>query len=127
MDTDAIQKLVDSLGVAVNSIWQMKPVIVQQHVYSSAAVLIVGLIFLVIAFFVAHKYCNCDADLTNASMIAFFFLCSYHCDRSYFDSVWHVFFYQLDDSPRRMLYQIYHESLLDKKNGPLTRGGFSFT
>lgn len=73
MDADAIQKLADSLGVAVNSIWQMKPVIVQQHVYSSAAALIVGLIFLVIAFFVAHKYCNCDADLTDASMIAFLF------------------------------------------------------
>lgn len=73
MDANAIQKLADSLGVAVDSIWQMKPAIVQQHVYSSVVVIIVGLIFLAIAFFVARKYCNCNADITDASMIAFIF------------------------------------------------------
>lgn len=73
MDADAIQKLADSLGVAVNSIWQMKPAIVQQHVYNSVVAIIVGLIFLAIAFFVARKYCNCDADITDASGIAFIF------------------------------------------------------
>lgn len=73
MDANAIQKLADSLGVAVNSIWQMKPVIVQQHVYDSVVAIIFGLIFLVIAFFVARKHCNCNADITDASMIAFIF------------------------------------------------------
>lgn len=73
MNANAIQKLADSLGVTVDSIWQMKPAIIQQHIYSSVVVIIVELIFLVIAFFVAHKYCNCDADLTDASMIAFLF------------------------------------------------------
>lgn len=73
MDADAIQKLADSLGVAVNSIWQMKPVIVQQHVYNSVVAIIIGLIFLAIAFFVASKYYNCNADITDASVIAFIF------------------------------------------------------
>ena len=73
MDANTIQKLADSLGVAVNSIWQMKPVIVQQHVYDSVVAIIVGLIFLAIAFFVARKHCNCNADITDASMIAFIF------------------------------------------------------
>lgn len=73
MDADAIQKLADSLGVAVNSIWQMKPVIVQQHVCNSVMAIIVGLIFLAIAFFVVRKYCNYNADITDASMIAFIF------------------------------------------------------
>ena len=73
MDANAIQKLADSLGVAVNSIWQMKPAIVQQHVCSSVVVIIVGLIFLAIEFFVARKHCNCNADITDASMIAFVF------------------------------------------------------
>lgn len=73
MDADAIQKLADSLGMAVDSIWQMKPVIVQQHVYSSVVAIVVGLIFLVIAFFVVRKYCNCNADIDDASMIAFIF------------------------------------------------------
>lgn len=73
MDANAIQKLADSLGVAVNSIWQMKPVIVQQHVCNSVVAIIFGLIFLVIAFFVAHKHCNCNADIDAASIIAFFF------------------------------------------------------
>ena len=73
MDANAIQKLADSLGVAVNLIWQMKPAIVQQHVYSSVVAIIVGLVFLVIAFFVARKYCNCNANITDASTIAFVF------------------------------------------------------
>ena len=51
----------------------MKPVIVQQHVYDSVVAIIVGLIFLAIAFFVARKHCNCNADITDASMIAFIF------------------------------------------------------
>ena len=73
MNANAIQKLADSLGVTVDSIWQMKPAIIQQHIYSSVVVIIVGLIFLVIAFFVAHKYCNCNANITDASMVAFIF------------------------------------------------------
>lgn len=73
MDTGAIQKLADSLGVTVDSIWQMKSAIIQQHIYSSVVVIIVGLIFLVIAFFVARKYCNCNANITDASMVAFIF------------------------------------------------------
>lgn len=73
MDADAIQKLADSLGVAVNLIWQMKPAIVQQHVYSSVMAIIFGLIFLAIAFFVVRKYCNCNADIDDASIIAFVF------------------------------------------------------
>lgn len=73
MDANAIQKLADSLGVAVNSIWQMKPVIVQQHVCNSVVAIIVGLIFLAIAFFVVRKYCNCNADITDASVTAFIF------------------------------------------------------
>lgn len=73
MDANAIQKLADSLGVAVNAIWQMKPVIVQQHVYSSIVAIIIGLIFLAIAFFVIRKYCNCNADIDDASTIAFVF------------------------------------------------------
>lgn len=73
MDANAIQKLADSLGVAVNSIWQMKPAIVQQHVYNSVVAIIIGLIFLVIAFFVFRKYCNCNADISDASIIAFVF------------------------------------------------------
>ena len=71
MDANTIQKLADSLGVAVNSIWQMKPVIVQQHVYNNIVTIIIGLIFLAIAFFVARKYCNCNADIDNAPMIVF--------------------------------------------------------
>lgn len=73
MNANAIQKLADSLGVTVDSIWQMKPAIIQQHIYSSVVVIIIGLIFLVIAFFVARKYCNCNADITDASMVAFIF------------------------------------------------------
>lgn len=73
LDANTIQKLADSLGTSVDSIWQMKPVIVQQHVYSSVVVIIVGLIFLAIAFFVARKHCNCNTDITDASMIAFIF------------------------------------------------------
>ena len=71
MDANAIQKLADSLGVAVNSIWQMKPVIVQQHVYNNIVTIIIGLIFLTIAFFVARRYCICNADITDAPMIVF--------------------------------------------------------
>lgn len=73
MDADTIQKLADSLGVAVNSIWQMKPVIVQQHVCNSVVTIIFGLIFLAIAFFVARKYYNCNADITDAPVIVFIF------------------------------------------------------
>lgn len=73
MDANAIQKLADSLGVAINSIWQMKPVIVQQHVCDSVVAIIFGLIFLAIAFFVVRKYCNCNADIDDASIIAFIF------------------------------------------------------
>lgn len=73
MDANAIQKLADSLGVAVNSIWQMKPVVVQQHVCNSVMAIIFGLIFLAIAFFVVRKYCNCNADIDDASIIAFVF------------------------------------------------------
>ena len=73
MIAKAIQKLADSLGVTVDSNWQLKPAIIQQHIYSSVVVIIVGLIFLVIAFFVARKYCNCNANITDASMVAFIF------------------------------------------------------
>ena len=75
MDADAIEKLADSLGMAVDSIWQMKPVIVQQHIYNSVAAIIVGLIFLVIAFFVVRKYCNCNADVDDASSVIAFVFC----------------------------------------------------
>jgi hypothetical protein len=73
LDANAIQKLADSLGTAVDSIWQMKPAIVQQHVYNSVVAIIVGLIFLVIAFFVCRKYCNCNANVDDASITAFVF------------------------------------------------------
>lgn len=62
MDASAIQKLADSLGMAVDSIWQMKPAIVQQHIYSSIASIIIGLILVVVTFFIVHKYCDCDCD-----------------------------------------------------------------
>lgn len=67
MDTDAIQKLADSLGVAVDSIWQMKPAIVQQHIYNSVASVIIGLILMVVTLFIIRKYCNCDSHVDDAS------------------------------------------------------------
>ena len=41
MDASAIQKLADSLEMAVDSIWQMKPAIVQQHIYNCIASIII--------------------------------------------------------------------------------------
>lgn len=74
MDTNTIQKLADSLGMAVDSIWQMKPAIVQQHICNSIAGVIIGLILLVATFFVFHKYCILDAHVDDTfNMIAAIF------------------------------------------------------
>ena len=67
MDASAIQKLADSLGMAVDSIWQMKPVIVQQHIYNCIASIIIGLILLAITLFIIRKYCNCDSYVDDVS------------------------------------------------------------
>lgn len=74
MDASAIQKLADSLGVAVDSIWQMKPAIVQQHIYGSVVSVIIGLILMVVAFFIVRKYCDCDSlvDDTFGLIVAIF-------------------------------------------------------
>lgn len=76
MDTDVIQKLADFLGTTVDSIWQMKPAIVQQHICNSTGYIIIGLSLLIAAFFVFRKYYDYDPYINDNVCAAIAVFCA---------------------------------------------------